>query len=174
MWQDSINNALKDKMRDLDGELEVMNNSIEGIWKQFMETSDSQIIEASEALQIQNIQRKKSLQANANELSDQLTTVEDQQESLIKEGFKAEEEIGKTVDVVRIEMEEKIREEVEEHDRTQNKLKELVEHLESDLMARFKAEKKEGHRTHANLVRLLEDACSKIERSFCNRTQFSY
>lgn len=151
-----------------------MDASIETIWKQFMQTSDSQILEATESLQNLENENKKTHIQSSTAISNILNPLKEEQERLLTPDKEQEEEMQRTVQTIQTEIEAEIRQEMEDHERTASKLKDLVGHLESDLLAKFRAEKKEGQRTHGNLVRLLEDACSRIERSFSGRSQINY
>lgn len=163
-----MNSVINKKINKLNEEIYSMQNSIENIWNEFLKESDSVIIEVDKLIQKNENEMKIYKSQHIELISNDLGEITNYMKDSEKEFDQQKNEILGNFNSIENQFLEDLEEEEKNMKIGSEKLKKFIENVKDSSHKLFKEEKKNGEETFKNLLSLLENACSKIERTFIN------
>jgi hypothetical protein len=131
-----------------------------------MKESDSVILEVDKLIQDKENEMEMYKSDHLDFIVKDVAEIEDYMKGFDKDLANQKNQILENFYSIQKQFQEDVKQEENSIKQGSDKLKGFIEGVKEQSYSLFREEKKEGEETFANLLQLLENACSKIERTF--------
>lgn len=166
MKETEIVSGIDQRICKFNEDVNVIEASVENIWNEFMKESDSVILEVDKLIQEKNSEMEMYRNDHLDFIAKDVADIEDYMKGYDKDIGNQKNQILENFYSIQKQFQEDVKQEENNIKQGSDKLKGFIESVKEQSYSMFREEKKEGEETFTNLLQLLENACSKIERTF--------